>query len=159
MRAAQSYPQILYFFQGSNDYFCSSAESNKSEEDSNSLFGLTDEIIGGKLLEISENCNEEDWDGYGGKAITNEKIIQAEKLASLFDSNTIIPRVVPDPAGEIGFEWIKGDKRLVLTLDQNFLIYSEIDGLKNNFGKLPSNNFAYLPEEIIEKLQKNFSLV
>lgn len=150
--------ELFQIFQGSNGYSDILINETKPEEDSKSFYGLTKEIIYGKLLEILENCNMDDWDGYGAKPITKLKKERAEKLALLFDSSIIIPRVIPEPSGEIGFEWMKGNKRFVLTFDEDFLVYSEIDGPKNNFGRLPSNNFAYLPQEIIEKLQRNFSL-
>ncbi len=157
IRTFHTYPQFLSFSNGSND--SSSYDEVKQEEESKSVFGLTKEIIDGKLMEIMENCNEKDWDGYGAIPITKLEKERAEKLASLLNANIIIPRVVPEPSGNIGFEWVKGDKRLVLAFDNDFLIFSEIDGPENNFGKRPANDLTRLPKIIVEKLNKNFSLV
>jgi hypothetical protein len=51
---------------------------------------------------------EDDWDGYGAVAISDQACANAETLASLIGDapfNLPTPEVTPNPAGTISFEW------------------------------------------------------
>lgn len=64
------------------------------------------------IQEIGEECSEDGWDGYAGRAITTETIEQALFFIDMFPYASPAPEIAPDPDGEIAFSWDFGPGRL-----------------------------------------------
>lgn len=60
------------------------------------------------LNETYIEYSQDDWDGYGAKAITADAYEEAKKIVGLLPSWIRKPEIVPEPTGEIAFEWWKG---------------------------------------------------
>lgn len=60
------------------------------------------------LFEVSRECSQSDWDGYGATAISEHAYEEAEKIINLLPSSIPMPEIVAEPTGDIGFEWRSG---------------------------------------------------
>ena len=61
---------------------------------------------------IYRECSQADWDGYDAIPISKLTFLEAVKLAELLPSDLPLPEVIPEPTGEIAFEWYKGKKHV-----------------------------------------------
>ena len=107
------------------------------------------------LFEISRECSEINWDGYGAKPITSETYFEALGFIDLLPEDLEPPDIVPEPTGKIGLEWRKGTKTIyVIALGgKNLISYAGIFGPGNETHG--TENFAeFIPETIIEHLNR-----
>lgn len=65
-----------------------------------------------ELFQIYKECSDENWDGYDAEPITQKTLLEAEKFIELLPSSLNVPEIIPEPTGEIAFEWYRG-KRFV----------------------------------------------
>jgi len=65
-------------------------------------------------LEVYRECSCADWDGYGALAVTRDAYEEAKKIIDLLPSSIQMPEIVPEPTGEIGFEWRQGRGRIFI---------------------------------------------
>jgi len=65
------------------------------------------------LSEIYQECSEDNWDGYGALPITQETYDEAVRFLNALPSWLPIPEIIPEPDGDIGFEWNFGKNRLL----------------------------------------------
>lgn len=72
---------------------------------------LTETVIG-SLSNIFEECKESGWDGRNAKAVSASTFAHANRFLFSLPSSLPVPDVVPEPDGEIGFEWSKEPKRI-----------------------------------------------
>jgi hypothetical protein len=67
-----------------------------------------------KLLdEISEECNTDDWDGYGAVPVSNDALAKARDFIAAFPPNLPAPEVSASASGEVLFDWIQNQDRMV----------------------------------------------
>ena len=66
------------------------------------------------LLEILEECSQENWDGYGAQAIIPAAVGEAFTILEKLPSSIEMPAIVPEPHGGIGFEWRSGRSRALV---------------------------------------------
>ncbi len=71
------------------------------------------------LSEIYQECSEDNWDGYGALPITQETYDEAVRFLNALPSWLPIPEIVPEPDGDIGFEWNFG---------KNHMLAASVDG-------------------------------
>lgn len=120
--------------------------------------GRLDEVFQ-HLIEIVAECSEEGWDGYDARPITEAAYIEAERfIKSLpLTSSIPMPEIIPEPGGEIGFEWYKGKCQVFVASvrGNNEIVYAGLFGTNKTHG---SEYFGdYLPSIIIENLKRLYS--
>lgn len=64
------------------------------------------------LRETYQECYEQNWDGYGARPIPQATYDEAVRFLNAFPSWLPAPEVVPEPNGDIGFEWNFGKNRV-----------------------------------------------
>ena len=65
------------------------------------------------LRETYRECCEENWDGYGALPISQATYAEAERFLIALPSWLPTPKIVPEPEGDIGFEWSFGKNRIL----------------------------------------------
>lgn len=83
------------------------------------------------LCEVYKDCSEENWDGYGGQAVTQGVYNEALKLIGLLQQlpPTIpVPAIGAEPDGAIGLEWYKAKQQVfVVSVEgKNTITYAGI---------------------------------
>lgn len=117
--------------------------------------GRLDEVFQ-SLDEVFEECTEEGWDGYDARPITEETYFEARRLIESLPltSSIPMPEIIPEPSGEIGMEWSKGN-RLVFVASvsgKNEIVYAGLFGTNKTHG---TEYFGEsLPSPIIENLKR-----
>lgn len=107
------------------------------------------------LVEIVKECSSENWDGYGAHAITGGAYEEAKKIINILPSSIPAPELVPEPNGEIGFEWRKGKGRVfVISVGGNYLItYAGIFfGNKVHGSEYFEDNFPFAIRQYLRRL-------
>lgn len=65
-----------------------------------------------ELLEMYREYSVENWDGCNAEPVSQRAYLEAEKFISLLPSSLDAPEIIPEPNGDITFEWYRG-KRFV----------------------------------------------
>jgi len=97
---------------------------------------VTWNYLGGVLAALKETykeCSEDGWDGYGALPITQETYDEAVRFLNAMPSWLPMPEIVPEPNGDIGFEWTFGKNHtLVASVDgTNRITYAGLLGIGN----------------------------
>jgi len=110
-----------------------------------------------ELNQVLEECQNEDWDGYGAKSVNFNSYMEATKLLQNFPINIPLPEVAIDPDGEIALEWSAGrDKLFSVSIGaMKSVTYAGIFGINKVRGTESFNN--ELPKTILEHIQRVFS--
>ena len=120
--------------------------------------GNTPDVLN-TLKEIYMECSEESWDGYGAMPISQATYSEAMRFLDALPSWIPTPEIVPEPDGDIGFEWNRGkDWVFVASVNgTNHITYAGIFGVSNKAhgtelfdGSIPKT----LSDQIM-RLQKN----
>src|SRR6202044_2591287 len=82
---------------------CSKLISNA--ESSHSLFGVKASMIS-EILALVDECEEDNWDGEGAKAIDDCVAGQAVSLIRALPNGTPMPEVASETDGRISLDWI-----------------------------------------------------
>lgn len=110
-----------------------------------------------EIYEVYKECAEENWDGYDAVQISRKAYLEAMKLAELLPDNLPSPEVLPEPNGEIAFEWYRG-KRFVFVASvggEEVINYAGLFGTKSKeYGtEFFGNQF---PKKLAEKIERLF---
>lgn len=65
------------------------------------------------LRETYQECYEENWDGYGALPVSQATYDEAVRFLNALPSWLPTPEIVPEPDGDIGFEWNCGKNRML----------------------------------------------
>jgi len=110
---------------------------------------LTDAIDA--LLIISQDCNSDNWDGYGAKALTEDVFAEARCFIENLPISAPPPELSIDPDGEIVFEWYASPRKIFsVSVGINSLTYAGIFGSSTTHGTEPFDND--IPQTIIDNL-------
>ena len=105
-----------------------------------------------ELFEIYDDCSSVNWDGYNSRPLTKKSLSEAETFIRAMPIWLPTPEIVPEPDGDIGFQWSFGkDRILTVSLSgKNIVTYAAILGSaeRKKYGTEPFNNT--IPEEIIK---------
>ena len=115
-----------------------------------------DEVLT-SLSEVYKECSCTDWDGYGAVAVTRDAYKEARRIIDLLPSSIKMPEIVPEPTGEIGFEWRRGRGRIfIMSVNGRHRIsYAGIfDGNKTHGSEYFEET---LPSVVIEHLRRIYS--
>jgi hypothetical protein len=63
------------------------------------------------LEQLLKECSDDNWDGYGAKAINLDSYCEAWRLLVTLPTTIPLPEITIEPDGEIAFEWDKGTRR------------------------------------------------
>lgn len=85
------------------------------------------------LDEIYHECTESNWDGYGALPVAEPAYDEAVRFLEALPSWLPIPEIVPEPSGEIGFEWNLGKNQVfvVSVNGTNRITYAGLLGTGN----------------------------
>jgi len=108
------------------------------------------------LDNLWEECSAAGWDGYEALPISREVYLEAKKLIMSLPVVSFIPmpEIVPEPSGEIAFEWSKGKRRTFIASvgGNNEIVYAGLFGLNKTHG---AEYFGdSLPVILIENLRR-----
>lgn len=103
------------------------------------------------LLKIGQDCNSDNWDGYGAKALKEEVFAEARCFIENLPISAPPPELSIDPDGEIVFEWYVSPRRVFsVSVGINSLTYAGIFGSSTTHGTEPFDND--IPKTIIDGL-------
>ena len=113
-----------------------------------------------ELREIFSECSIENWDGYGALPIQEQAVLEAERFIAVMPAFMSDLEVVPEPGGDIGFQWSFGENR-ILTVSfagTNIITYAAILGSseRTKCGKEKFNDS--IPQEISQGIEEISSL-
>lgn len=98
------------------------------------------------LYRIYRECSESDWDIDGAYPINEHTFLNATILLDKLPSELPLPEVIPEPIGNIAFEWYRGKRQVyVISVGANSTIeyaglfgkYSKTYGAEYFTGELP----------------------
>jgi len=97
------------------------------------------------IYRIYRECSEPDWDGYDAIPVSESTFSKAQKLVNLLPINLPLPEVMPEPTGEIAFEWYQDKKHVFVASvgDENVISYA---GLFGNYSQ--THGSEYFAERI-----------
>lgn len=109
------------------------------------------------LYEAYEGASDDNWDGYGAKAIDRNAYIEAMRFAMMLPQTITFPEIDVEPDGELVFEWYRAPRKVfsVIVTSNNEVIYSGLFGT----GKVNGTEYFgdELPRTILDNLQRLFS--
>ena len=109
-----------------------------------------------ELREIFSECSIENWDGYGALPIQEQAVLEAERFIAVMPAFMSDLEIVPEPGGDIGFQWSFGENR-ILTVSfagTNIITYAAILGSseRTKCGKEKFNDS--MPQEISQGIEE-----
>ncbi len=119
------------------------------------ILGRSDQLVH-ELHETFRECSTRNWDGYDASPLNKSAVREAERFIRIMPMSMPDPEIVPEPLGDIGFQWSFGDNR-ILTVSfngSNTITYASILGSpeRTRFG---SEYFTdSIPEEVVEAIGK-----
>lgn len=60
-----------------------------------------------KIMIIAKECNTHGWDGMAAKSVSGVTALESLRFLKALPDGIILPQVVPETSGEIGFAWVK----------------------------------------------------
>ncbi len=122
--SGQVSPQIQNYFQ-----LFAKHQSNSVLQDRFYSTRFVDAIL--QITQIYEECREENWDGYGSLAISPAVFFEAIRFIFALPQGLPSPEIVPEPAGDIGFEWNFGKNRVFVASvsGTNYITYAGLFGI------------------------------
>ncbi|MDH3975578.1 MAG: hypothetical protein OEV42_14970 [Deltaproteobacteria bacterium] len=119
--------------------------------------GEIDREIEIALKEITEECANDNWDGYGANAINVNSLIEAKRFTDTLPTTLPLPEVSVDPDGDISFEWYVRPRRVFsVSIGSDCLLsYAGIIGLNKVHGEEFFGD--EIPKTITDNIQRIFS--
>lgn len=120
-----------------------------------------------KLIELNhafdaifQECSQENWDGYDAAPISKKTYFEAKKFIEMLRSLPFpLPEILPEPDGQIGFEWYKekNNSFTVSLTEKNLIYYAGLFGENSETcGKEKFNDS--IPKVISDNLSRLFPL-
>lgn len=95
-----------------------------------------------ELNEVHEDCSTEGWDGYDASPLSKEAHLEAQKLSKIIPMEFPNPEIVPEPGGDVGFEWYMG---------KGFSLILSVNGSRSiTYVARIGKNETYGREELVE---------
>lgn len=109
-----------------------------------------------ELFQTFSECSTENWDGYEALPIKEQAFLEAQRFVASMPIFIPDPEIVPEPGGDIGFQWSFGEDR-ILTVSfegKNTLTYTAILGSfeRTRYGKEKFNNS--MPQEVFQGIEE-----
>ncbi len=109
------------------------------------------------VYEVSEECSNENWDGYGANPVTRKTYYEAMRLVQILPSRIPKPEILAEPSGEIGLEWYK-NKYSVFVISvggEGVITYAGLFG-EGNKTHGTEKFTSQLPENILANIKRVF---
>lgn len=102
-------------------------------------------------------CSEQDWDGYEGIAISDETFLEAIEIIRLLPEDLALPEVMPEPTGEIAFEWYKNRKHVfvISVAGKKRLSYAGLFGTRSETHGFESFSDRF-PQSLVSHIKRLF---
>ncbi|WP_068470548.1 hypothetical protein [Candidatus Protochlamydia phocaeensis] len=108
------------------------------------------ETLNQQLMDVYSRCCEENWDGYDAVAINRSAIYATSIFIELLPDGIKIPEIVPEPTGEIGFEWTNGKHAIfAVSVNSQTITFAGLFGSGKSHGEV---KFLNVIPSIIEKI-------
>lgn len=107
------------------------------------------------VSEIFRTCSRAGWDGYDAEPVPPESAVGAVLLITLLPEGIEVPRILPEPNGDVALEWLKDERHFTLSLSGRSVIYAGILGAVKKYGEEPFWN--ELPQTGLEILSSYFA--
>ncbi len=111
------------------------------------------EDILSELIEIQEECSDDNWDDEGAVAISISAMFEAMQFIRLLPVHLKLPDIAPSANGAINFEWRKDDFICNVELSGiNEIVYSAyFSKVNRDYGMKPY--FGKIPNKVIELIE------
>jgi hypothetical protein len=108
-----------------------------------------------ELRDTFSECAENNWDGYGARAMTAATYDEAIRFLNSLPSDTPLPDIIPEPSGEIGFEWNNGTNKILAVSvgGTNVITYAGVLGKGNKAHGTEIFNDS-TPANILENIKR-----
>jgi hypothetical protein len=108
----------------------------------------------GQLLQVCQECDRLDWDGYGAKPVLFESYENAKRFVRALPFSLSSPEVSAEPDGEITFEWYSNPTRIfsVSVGPNNELHYAGLFGASRAYGTEVFHD--QIPEVILSHIKR-----
>lgn len=108
------------------------------------------------IAEILQSCSVRNWDGYDAEPISHSLGQRAAELVRTLPEGIQRPTIVPEPDGDIAFEWHTKDNRLFsLSVTGTTLVYAgRFGGSFRQYGEEPF--FGAIPRTILDIFARHF---
>lgn len=85
------------------------------------------------IFRVYQECIEKNWDGYDAEAVNENVFFESIKFIDSMPDDIQMPEVIPEPTGEIAFEWYKDRKHIFVTSlsGEGIISYAGLFGAKN----------------------------
>lgn len=102
---------------------------SKITESSRALFGPKADLLN-SLEQLSMECAEADWDGYGSEPVNRMALSRARAFIRSLPESVQLPEVSVDPDGTISLDWMPSTNRtLSVSLGESGRVpYAWVDG-------------------------------
>ncbi len=107
------------------------------------------------LIATYRECSQDNWDGYGGRAVTAGAFEEAMAILQAVPAAIPVPEISAEPDGSIALEWYKGPHRMLsLSVSGKGMIF--FAGLFGNGNKAHGSEVFddSIPAEIIRLLER-----
>jgi hypothetical protein len=131
------------------------AKEYQSDRQTPASFAWRDSLLE-QVGEILQGCSDQAWDGYNAEPVSPLSAESALELARNLPAGIQKPTVVPEPDGDISFEWRTDDNRLFsLSVTGPTLVYAgRFGGSLRQYGE--ERFFGVIPRTIMEILTRYF---
>lgn len=162
--AVAACPDVFGIFSYPNDHGVSPDSVRIWERIRESKEHFQDYITGQQLQRLLSEldsvfveCSKANWDGYNAEPISSDAYLEAIEFLRLLPPFMSPPEIVPEPDGEIAFEWLQAEDRLFVVglSGNNTITYSGMFGSDEKI--YGTEHFVdSLPRIVTEKVQYLF---
>lgn len=136
------------------DYLYQSAlQVENRVESSQALFGAKSKLLSA-LQELARECGDDDWDGYGARAVSPASLAQAQIFIRALPDRLPLPELSAEPDGAIALDWMP-DKQKTLSVSVSArprLTWASVDGTERNRGAVPFT--GVMPSRIVSEIER-----
>jgi hypothetical protein len=120
-------------------------------------FDIRDNNVSRLLLDACIECSDDNWDGYGAKAIQLGACLNAAKFLKMMPTTFPIPEIDVEPNGGVMFEWCNNARKVFSAIIEgdDRITYAGLFGENKTYGTEYFGN--ELPKPILENVQRLFS--
>jgi hypothetical protein len=134
-----------------------SAKEDQPDRQAPASFAWRDSLLE-QIGEVLHSCTDQAWDGYNAGPISLVSGESAFEVARNLPTGIQAPTIVPEPDGDIAFEWRTDDNKLFsLSVTGPTLVYAgRFGGSSKQYGE--ERFFGVIPRAILEILTRYFPM-
>jgi len=118
------------------------------------IWHKSDSLIA-ELKSIYIECSVDNWDGYSARAISFAVFTEAHSFLLSYPSTLPQPEIVPEPSGEIGFEWNFGENKIFAASvkGNNSIAYAGLLGAGSKINGIEAYSDS-IPQVILQSIKR-----